>query len=304
MEMVPQNIVWLIPEELAPCDLFLFFRGQFVQGVAANNPLNFRFFEKLAQAKVNQIYVKKTDISLWQIWQEKRLSSAPTSAGTKAKQGNQNESVKRAELISYLRKQIHPRNPGDKKVESSMESSFLAIQKISQTPMLDWYFQQFHEPPDLFYHNARVAFLSLYVSIYYGLLSEKENSDLIFSSLIHELQGDPSEVNKSIASEITLKILEKSKHPIPKEVIQLIQMQDEHCDGSGFPNGLDGTSLKTETKIFSIANHIDHLRLREGGTRKAKSDRAKQKMQKQASFFDSGLFQKFWEVCDTQLELP
>jgi hypothetical protein len=86
-----------------------------------------------------------------------------------------------------------------------MESSLQMIQKISQSPMLDWYFQQFHEPPDLFYHNARVTFLSFYVSIFYGILSEKENSDLVFSSLIHELQGDPAVANKSIASEITQK---------------------------------------------------------------------------------------------------
>jgi hypothetical protein len=115
MEMVPQNIVWRIPEEIALCDLFLFFRGQFFQRVAANNPLSYLFFEKLARAKVNYIYVKQGDLPAWNTWQEKRFFIAPTSTAIESKSPNQKSSTKRAELLSYLRKQIHSLAAGDKK---------------------------------------------------------------------------------------------------------------------------------------------------------------------------------------------
>lgn len=308
MEMTPQNTVWLVPEEAAPCDLYLHFRGKYVLGVAANSLVHFQFLEKIAQAKLRMIYIKKEDLKTFTAWKENRyglnpLNASPTMANPAKSEGAVKANNKRPELISYLRKTFLPRNQEDKKVVGSLEKAFESFQSAAQSSVLDWYFQQFHEPPTLLFHNGRVALLSLYISHYLGLLSDEENKNLAISSLIHELEGDPSVIAKSITSEVTLKLLEKMKHPFPKEVIQLIQNQDEYCDGTGFPRGLKGDKLKPAIKVFSICNQFDHVRLREGGTRKSKYERTKQKLLKEQTRFDASLLQKIWEICETQLEI-
>lgn len=303
MEMTPQNTVWLVPEEAAPCDLYLHFRGKYILGVAANGPVSFSFLEKISQAKLRTMYIKKEDFKKFEAWKESRYG-IPSGDSSSTKSDPQNKSAnKRPELFSYLRKTFMARNQDDKKIVGSLENAFETLQSAASSSILDWYFQQFHEPPSLLFHNGRVTLLALYISHYLGLLTDEENKNLAISSLIHELEGDPASPPKTIASEVTLKNLERMKHPFSKEVIQLIQNQDEFCDGTGFPKGMKSEKLHTATKIFSVSNQFDHVRLREGGTRKSKYERTKQKLLKEQSRFDSSLLQKVFEICETQLEI-
>lgn len=302
MEMIPQNTVWLVPEEAAPCNLYLYFRGKYIQGVAANGPVTFAFLEKITQAKLKIIYINKSDLSAWMDWQLKRHLETD-------QQSNENKSPavpannKRPELISYLRKTFAAKNEEDKKISGALEKAFTSLQEAANSSLLDWYFQQFHEPPTLLHHNGRVALLALYLSHFFALLSDEENKNLAISTLIHELEGDPASQQKSLASELTLKKIESAKRPFPKEIIQLIQVQDEFFDGTGYPKGLSANELKLPSKLFSIVNQFDHIRLREGGTRKARYDRTKQKLLKDQGHFDPNLLQKFFECCETQLEI-
>jgi hypothetical protein len=302
MEMIPQNTVWLLPEEAAPCNLYLYFRGKYIQGVAANSPVPFAFLEKITQAKLKTIYIHNDDLPTWLNWQLQRHQDGDKHS-PKSKDPTQTTNNKRPELFSYLRKTFTAKNEGDKKVVGSLEKAFVSIQEAANSSLLDWYFQQFHEPPNLLFHNGRVALLSLYISHYFALLSDDENKNLAISTLVHELEGDPASPQKSITSELTLKKLESAKRPFPKEIVQLIQVQDEFCDGTGFPKGLSASDLKETTKLFSIANQFDHIRLREGGTRKSRYDRTKQKLTKEQSHFDTSLLQKFFECCETHLEI-
>ena len=43
MDVVPQNLHWLIPEEAAPCDIFLHFRGQNALGLPRGQIISFEF---------------------------------------------------------------------------------------------------------------------------------------------------------------------------------------------------------------------------------------------------------------------
>ncbi len=303
MEMTPQNTVWLVPEEAAPCDLYLHFRGKYILGVAANSPVSFSFLEKISQAKLRTMYIKKEDLKKFEAWKEDRYHESSTNLSSIKPESQQRAANKRPELISYLRKTFLAKNQEDKKVVVSLEKAFDTLQLAANSSILDWYFQQFHEPPTLLFHNGRVAIFSLYISHYFGLLTEEENKNLALSSLIHELEGDPASMPKTIASEVTLKNLEKMKHPFPKEVIQLIQNQDEFCDGTGFPKALKSEKLHLATKIFSLSNQFDHLRLREGGTRKSKYERTKQKLLKEQTRYEANLLQKLFEICETQLEI-
>ncbi len=302
MEMIPQNTVWLLPEEAAPCNLHLYFRGKYIQGIAANSPVTFAFLEKITQAKLKIIYINKGDLPAWSAWQQQRHLETDQHSN-EAKTPTPAANNKKPELLSYLRKTFSAKNNEDKKIVGSLEKAFASIQEAANSSLLDWYFQQFHEPPTLLYHNGRVALLSLYMSHFLALLTDEENKNLAISTLIHELEGDPANLQKSITSEVTLKKIENEKRPFPKEIIQLIQAQDEFCDGTGYPKGMSGNDLKIATKLFSIANQFDHIRLREGGTRKSRYDRTKQKLQKDRGHFDSNLLLKFFECCETQLEI-
>ena len=58
MEIVPQHVRWLLPEEPCPCDIFMHFRGQYVMALPAGQPVSFKLLEKLALAKFPNIYIK------------------------------------------------------------------------------------------------------------------------------------------------------------------------------------------------------------------------------------------------------
>jgi HD-GYP domain-containing protein (c-di-GMP phosphodiesterase class II) len=48
---------------------------------------------------------------------------------------------------------------------------------------------------------------------------------------------------------------------IDESVLELIFLQNEHCDGSGFPYRLSGDSIPFESQCLSISNRFSHLTL-------------------------------------------
>lgn len=277
MDVVPQNVHWLMPEESVPCDIFLHFRGQFPLLLGSGMPVNAAVLEKLAKIKCTSIYLRRTDLPLWEKWATRRHQTEITlensEADTKGLYGN-----KRSELISYIQKSFYPKDENDTDLGQALKTAQELLQKVVRSPMLDWYFHQFHEPPHLLHHNARVAISSATFAVHKKLLNEKEIETAIFSSLIHELEGDPTVNIKFVVSQQTLATLEKSKHPVPEGVIELIRFQDELCSGKGFPKNCTLNSIPLAVRIFTLFNHLDHYKMQDGSSRRARFERAKQTM--------------------------
>jgi hypothetical protein len=301
METIAQNIHWLIPEENSPCDIFLQFRGQYALGIAAGAPVTYDFLNKLAKARYLHVYIRKEDKNSWVTWTKNRHpleQSSPSEsepAETNALYGN-----KRAEYLSFMQKAVTAKEGGD--VETTLRNASMFLQKIIKLPTLDWYFQQFHEPPDLFHHSARVAFPLTAFCLRNNIVSEKELEPLIFSSIIHELEGDPSSSMKSVVSEETLEQLEKQARPVPKETIALIRLQDELCSGNGFPNNKKIAEIPLGVRAFTLFNHFDHYRLQAKGTRRVRFDLTKKQMESRKIDYDPELWDRFWIFWEKQVE--
>jgi hypothetical protein len=305
MDWYPQNVHWLVPEEPSPCDIFLHFRGQFALGLPAGQAVSVRFLEKLDQANYLWIYIRKQDLKVWRDWQAARL---PNVSAQLEQEKSKDEisrlyGNKRAELLSYLQKAFQKRHEDDHELNESFDQALAVMQRVIQLPTLDWYFQKFHEPPDLLYHNGRVAFAATAFARFYRLLSPSDLDALVYSSLIHQLEGDPAALEQKVVSQETLSSLEKAKHPVPADVIALIQYHDELYSGAGFPNNRKGTDIPAAVRIFSCVNHFDHHRLAATGTRRSRFERSKRMMESRKSDFDPKLWDSFWEFWERHVEV-
>lgn len=303
MDIIPQNIHWLIPEEPVPCDIYLHFRGKSALGMSAGQNVSIAFLEKLAKAEYSHIYVRKQDLPTWQQWTAKRHPAVAgkgmpdDSAESSKLYGN-----KRAEYLSYIQKSVHLRNDEDKDARTATTAAFAVIKKTVNHAMLDWYFQQFHEPPDLFFHSARVAYPLAAFCFLHHVADVKDIENLTFATVIHELSGDPRESLKTVVSEQTLAKLEEEKQPVPAEVIGLIRLQDELFSGKGFPGNKKKDEIPPALRAFSLFNHFDHYRLAATGTRRARFDQARQKMEARRADYDPDLWDAFWKFWETSLE--
>jgi hypothetical protein len=308
MDYIPQSIKWLMPEASSPCDIFLHFRGQYAIAINSGHALSVPILTKLAKAGYGQVYVRRADLAAWEAWAAARhplVAAEKTEARDegKAAEAKSLYGNKRAELQSYLQKVISEKDQSDAAIKACLESGLNSVQRVSKSPMLDWYFQQFHEPPDLFNHNGRVAYAAAVFCFLHKVLPEKEVDHLVFSALIHELEGDPATSLKTVVSQTTLALLERSQRPVPQEVIALIRLHDELCSGAGFPNNRKIAEIPLSVRVFTLFNHFEHYRIQASGTRRARFDRVKQLMSARKQDYDPTLLAPFWEFWEKHVEL-
>jgi hypothetical protein len=307
MDFKAINWHWLIPEADSPCDIYLHFRGKFAKSVQKGAPLSFAFFEKIRKTGFPYAYLKAEDQKDWENWLEKRnpIAAGKTivDAETEAAEETSLYGNKRAELVSYMQKVITPKNQNDPGLKFVFENAPVAVTRVIKTPMLDWYFKQFHEPPDLLYHNARVTFLMALFCQLYPVLSVKEQEQILYSSIIHELQGDPTSSLDKVTSALTLDYLEKKQHPVPIEILSAIKMHDELVSGRGYPNNLQGEAIPKNVRVFTFFNHFDHLRLKQTGTRRTRFEATKRALEEREGDYDPALWTMFWEFLEQKIEV-
>lgn len=303
MEVVSKNVHWLLPEEPIPCDIFLYFRGQYASAVAAGQTVTCRLLEKLSKAHCSHVYIRRTDEPTWNEWTRTRCPR-PTPPAEKEDDDAKNGLYgnKRAELLSYVQKAATKKIHDDRAFDDAQRNALALLQKLAKQPQLDWYFNQFHEPPDLFYHCGRVAyFLAIFLYLRKVAL-EDEIESICYSALIHELSGDLSANAKTVVSQQTLATLEKKRHPVPHEVIQLLELHDELCSGKGFPNNRKRAEIAVVVRAFTLFNHFDAYRALSSGTRRSRFERTKEAMTARQADYDPALWPLFWDFWEKQLE--
>ncbi|MCO5141996.1 MAG: hypothetical protein M9962_02775 [Oligoflexia bacterium] len=305
-QKIPVNIHYLLVNEACPADLFIFFRGQYAPLRKAQEALEPKIIEKILLTKSPFFYVNPSDWPQWKKWIDARYKkNTSSSSDTASKKNTEEDSLfgnKRAEFLSYARKTLHPRDSSSSRTEQQMDHALNAIEKVIRTPLLDWYFNQFHEPPDLFQHNARVTFGVATFCLINSIKTDYALEELIHSCIIHELEGDPKETSKKVASQTTLQIMEKKKYSVPKKVLDLIKIQDELYSGKGSPKNLKGEDVPYAIRIFSLFNLFDHYRVNTSGTRRSRFDRVKKSMESRKDDFDPVLWTLFWSYWEEQVE--
>jgi hypothetical protein len=303
VEIVPKNVHWLLPEEPVPCDIFLHFRGLYAIGIPVGQPAQFKLLEKLAKAKCTQIYVRAQDQEAWNSWEARRYPGQE-SEKKKSGEGTQKNLYgnKRAELLSYVQKTITKKANDNPFLDRAFPKALELLQNVVQQPSLDWYFKQFHEPPDLFQHNARVAYgLAIFLQLN-SVVSVNEMEAICYSALIHELEGQPAANMKTVVSQQTLSLLEKNQHPVPKEVTDLIELHDELCSGKGFPNNKKLDEISQTVRAFTLFNHFDTYRQQNKGTRRVRFEKTKATMEARRQDYDSAFWPLFWDFWETLVE--
>lgn len=301
----PKNVCWLIPDEPTPCDLFFYFKGQYALVLSTGQPISIDVLNKIAKAGFQHAYVKTVDAPQWDLWTKHRVipNEKPAEVTTVTNKvdlyGN-----KRLELISYMLKSMQPKDQNAVDISQAIRSAKETIEGVIKSPMLDWYFKKFHEPPDLFQHSARVTFLVTIFCRFFKLLDDRSLENLVFSMVIHEMEGDPSKSHKTIVSEQTINYLKSKSYPVPEEVIQLVKMHDELHSGKGFPQNKKGAELPMGIKIFNLANHFDHYRIGAvAGTRRARIDAAKKNLEARQDDYDPKLWKLFWFLLEKYIEV-
>ena len=308
MDAVPKNVHWLMPEEPTPCDIFLYFRGQYASAISAGQPVSFKILEKFMKVQCSQIFIRREDLSSWDAWVNNRCPSPHNSGASSISKDQEKKSKnpygnKRLELMSYLQKCTTLKVENDPALSEAFQKGHKLIQQIVNAPILDWYFQKFHDPPELFHHCGRIA---LHLAIFLQLrkiATDEEVQAICFSSLIQELEGSLEENQKKVVSEETISYLEKNQHPIPREVIEYISNHDELCSGKGFPKNRQRNEIPPVVRTFSLFNHFDTYRTRNAGTRRSRFDRAKEAMVARQADYDPALWPLFWAFWERQIEV-
>jgi hypothetical protein len=303
MNYLSRSIHFFLLGETAPCDIYFYFRGRHVTGLAQNAPISFEFLEKIHKAKYLFVQIKKTDAKAWDAWVAGRYARLSAAQDDQKLVKQAQASAKRAEYLSYILKTINIKKPNDTVFVEAWEKALWSIQSVVQHPILNWYYQQPHEPADLFLHSARVVgTLALFTS-YHGILEETEVDAVLLATLLHELQGDPLKPQNLASSVATLETLELEKRRVAKNVLELIEKQDELCSGKGFPNNLRSVEIPISMKVFSLFNHYDHYRLAHNGSRRVRHDAAKAIMEKRKADFDSNIWPLFWQFLEQQVDI-
>jgi hypothetical protein len=313
MEFVPKSVHWLLPDEPCPCDILLHFRGQYATAISGGQKVGFRLLEKLAKTQCKQIYIREGDLGSWRAWELARHPGAQAAlagpageaSGAPQKQQQLQQQLygnKRAELLSFVQKTVQKRLDHYRELNNAFASGLTVLQNVVRQPSLDWYFKQFHEPPDLFNHNARVAYsLAIFCGLH-PLEREEDLETVVYSALIHELEGSPAKNITTVVSQQTLALFEKRKDPIPKSVIEMIAMHDELCSGRGFPNNRKRGEIPLAVRVFTLFNHFDQYRLICQGTRRARFEKTKQLMEGRKDDYDPDLWPLFWDFWEKEVE--
>ncbi len=134
------------------------------------------------------------------------------------------------------------------------------------------------------------------------LASDAEIEAICYSALIHELEGNLDDNSKAVVSRQTIGYLEKNKHPVPREVLEYIELHDELYSGKGFPNNKKAVAIPAPVRIFSLFNHFDSYRARNAGTRRARFEKTKSTMSARRSDFDPAVWPLFWDFWDHHVE--
>lgn len=284
----------------SPCSVFIYYKKNYISILHENQLITPDIYHKLVHHFYGVGFIKKESALQWKAWQKKRypqdhpieVVSFENSCPQKTPEDTKTQKF-RNEFFKFAESKIQYQTDAPERQTGASEA-LVKLQDVVDNKILNWFFQSPLSTP-LVHHSARVTYLCiLFSEVYLGALPSKAKELLAISALIHELHGDPEVDDGTCISLKTLEILKEKKHPLPKEVIEVISQQDELYSGNGAPRKLKGSDILVVSRIFSIVNHYEHYRLRNpGGTRRVRHERAIDLMKKREADFDPKLFKLF-----------
>ncbi len=125
---------------------------------------------------------------------------------------------------------------------------------------------------DIYFHSMNVAVLSLMIGKSKGFTAE-QLQELSFASLFHDIGKikvpsailrkqtpltDPELNYLKLHTKYGLDIAEQAED-FPESAKLVIAQHHEHCDGSGYPDGLKEAEISEYAQVVAVANAFDNL---------------------------------------------
>ena len=299
-KLVGVNLNYLIPGLPVFCDIFVYRDGAFELFLSEKSEISMSQFIQLKNLYFASGFIRATDQAKWSQAKIGRLSVTSGAAKT----------------VNHSKTLSHPGRPqaiqtffdhatSSIKWVESVTSDELEVEKRAKSQFksscagetLAWFFGEAKPDEPIFFHNARVAYLSaLFTLRYLPVIPQELLSTLITGAIAHELRGDPAAPSSQSRGEETLRFIDKKEYIVTESIRTLINQQEEFYDGSGRPNQKKGGEISILARILALTDQWDHFWIQNtGGTRKIRKDRAIEAFKKRASQFDPKLYRLFMD---------
>jgi hypothetical protein len=282
----------LIPDTPAPCSIYTYFKGQYIEVVKKDANVDISFIAKMIKEENYFVLVDNSESEGWESYIEKR-NIIPDLCDSHFINNDNDTEQNTAHVISLAFRNIQFSH-AERKYRKVSKNAQDYLRSAIHDPMMKWIFNMKIDELT-FTHNVSVAFLiGLFTNYYPDILEEAGSRHLLYTALFHELEGTPEENFEKCSSKRTLEILKEKNIVLPENFIDTIKVHDELISGNGLPGRVLGEEIPLAGQIFSIINYFDHLRIiSNGATSIAKVKDAIKKLEEREEDFNQDILVYF-----------
>ena len=286
----PVHVSYLIPDWSAPCSVYFYYKGKFLEVIKEGSAIPIR---TLLQLKLNQHFfghIKVADRIHWEEWIKKRYCHSPDLKSTI-------DTVDKFVLGNIARFIQHAVDKFIFKGEAIDGVVMVEYQKrykfYANNPLLRWFFREDLDVKML-ESNARLGYLMLLFFDFAKAIADGPIADaVIYAAMIHRVK-DENPKRPDIPSINIQNFLKRKNIAMPADILKILSMQDERNDGSGFPNKLTGEEIPLPVAALQIARLFnDAYGELLSGSKKEKMEKARAKVKEQEKSFDPGVMEVF-----------
>jgi hypothetical protein len=291
----------LIPDHPVPCSIYIYFKGKYIEIVKREKPVALTLMAKMNAGQNYFFYILDGEGYLFDHWLKKRhtLSSLPLF---NLEEGQRKIQQKTAVYLSLTSK-YYPFNEESITTRRMVQESITAMREVLLHPSNSWFFNREWDS-SLLQHHLRVTYLGLlFLSMYPDLKAELNLFNFVCALLFHELTDTPQLVSQNNKHQQSIAYFTKNGISLNKEIIGLIEDQQELHNGTGIPLGKKVHQQNTKNFIFSLIDRFEHFRLLDPNLTNRKSyEQALHKLQESEDLFEPSLLGKF-TVFSEQLKI-
>ena len=278
------NINQLLPQETLPCSIYFFFKGQYIEALKKEKVIAINFITKSLIEENYFAYIKEEDKNSWQEWLNKTRRVSSLDLVTELDE-NPEIAIRKAKFLQFAATNIRSKTESMAQTEIFNMGLAALREKVHHPFLIPFFLLNFSD--NILKHNSRVSFaIILFILTHPELLNIDDANDLIFSTIIHELTGDPASVTTPHAHQESMEFILKNKMIFKEQILTCLTAHDQiHKDDSSHM-GL---------RIFSLINHFDHIYLNctQSPSRKIKLEKSLEFLEAKEADFDSTVLTYF-----------
>lgn len=269
------NLEKIDPNIELPADMFIKVSDKFLKFKDKGEELTPNKFGQFLKGGMKLIYFSESDSGTIETWLKKaakdRVDGVVDKAGSKFKKiAETSEDIKDGLIDAFASDA-----PTETHFSNLCSTSSTFVSEAVTNPITGQAINALlGNAAGIAVHSLNVANMSIYLamkldikdkkildSIYLGALMHdfgkiKTKTDILNSYEVNNIGDDHPEAGLVVV---------KNSEGLDPLVLDIIKNHHEHFDGSGYPLGLAGETLKLETQIVSVANYFDqNLRMTAG----------------------------------------